>query len=116
MRLFISYSYNDYYKLPEVLKKIQDKLPELKEAEVWDPTENLSAGDNFREEIKKQIKSADLYILFWSEGAADSPWVLYEAGMADASGKPIVVAVEPGSPELFDTFKKYQVIELEKES
>ena len=115
MKLFISYSYNEDHKLPKVLDIIKDRLPELKDAEVWGPT-NLSAGDNFREEIKKQIMSSDLYILLWSKGAAVSPWVLYEAGMAVASGQPIVVAVEPGSPELLDALQKYQIIELEKES
>ncbi|NOQ63369.1 MAG: TIR domain-containing protein [Methyloprofundus sp.] len=114
MKLFLSYSYNEHHKISQVLEKIKNKIPEFKDAVIWDPSINLKAGDDFRAEIKKQILASDVYVLLWTKSAADSPWVLYEAGMADASGKPIVIAVEPSSPKIFDVFSKYQIVELGK--
>jgi hypothetical protein len=55
-------------------------------------------------------------VLLWTKGAAESPWVLYEAGMADASGKKMLIAVEPDAPELIFPFQRYQVVELEPKS
>lgn len=116
MKIFISHSYNEHHQIDVALEKIKVALPEFKEAEVWDPSTNLTAGSNFREEIKQAILSADVYLLLWSKGAANSPWVLYEAGMADASGKHIIIAVEPNSPPLIDAFTRYQIVNLKNES
>lgn len=114
-KLFISYSHKDYYKVPKVIEKLKTKIPELKDAVVWDPTSDLSAGDDFRKEIKKQISSSDFYVLFWTKNAADSPWVLYEAGMADARGKSIVIVAEQGAPIPHGALSMYQTINLESE-
>jgi len=115
-KIFISYSHKEHYKIPEVIEKLKRKMPELEGAEIWDPSSNLSVGADFRKEIKEQILSSDVYVLLWTKDAADSPWVLYEAGMADASGVPILIVTEPGSPELHGALSMYQTVKLENES
>ena len=62
--------------------------------------------------IKDQIASSDIFILLWTTEAARSPYVLYEAGMADAYAKPILIVTEPGSPELPSALSKYQIVTL----
>jgi hypothetical protein len=115
-KIFISYSTKEHHKILELIEKLKRKMPELKDAEIWDPSSNLTAGADFRKEIKKQILSSDVYVLLWTNSAANSPWVLYEAGMADASGIPILIMVEPGSPELHGALSMYKTIKLENES
>lgn len=115
-KIFISYSHNEHHKIREAIEKLKRKMPELKDAEIWDPSSNLTAGADFRKEIREQILSSDFYVLLWTKRAADSPWVLYEAGMADASGIPILIVVEPGSPELHGALSMYQTVKLENES
>ena len=112
-RIFISYSQKDHYKISEVIEKLQKEIPEFKDAEVWDPISKLSVGTDFRKEIKKQILSSDLYVLLWTEDSATSPWVLYEAGIADAVGKQIIIITGPDSPDLFGSLSEYHAIRLE---
>lgn len=116
MKVFVSYAYDDLLDLDSVLEEIQERVPELKGAEVVDPSRTLSAGDDFRAEIARQIRSSDLYLLLWTEKSSKSPYILYEAGMADASDKRILVVATPQAPEIVPALKDSQVLMLEAES
>ena len=115
-KLFISSSSEDHPKIRTAIEKLKSKMPELKDAETWDPITNINAGTNFRAEIKEQILSSDYYVLLWTKRAAKSPYVLYEAGMAYAIGIPIIIVVEPDSPKLHGALSNFQTVNLENES
>ena len=46
-----------------------------------------------REDIRKQIQSATKVIVIWGSASANSSWVNYELGLADALRKPILVVM-----------------------
>ena len=116
MKVFISYAWNDHPDRKDVLAKLVEKMPNFKDAELWDPSTNLEPGDVFRDEIRNAIKTADTYVLLWSKNAANSPYVLYEFGMASAFGIPITVVVLESSdtPDLPAPIDQYQTVNLEK--
>jgi hypothetical protein len=58
---------------------------------IMDPHEKLKGGLNARKLIKDQMSLASKVVIIGSENSANSVWVNYEAGMAAALGKPIVV-------------------------
>jgi hypothetical protein len=112
-KLFISYSHADLSKVRTAIEELETKMPELKGAKTWDPVSNLAVGADFRTEIREQIGSSDYLVLFWTKRAAESEYVLYEAGMADAIGTPILIVVGPDSPEVHGAISMYQTVELE---
>ncbi len=69
----------------------------------------------FRLAIRDQIKSADMVVIITSESSVESQWVNYEAGMADALGKPIVVVGRRGigKSSLLTNLADAKVIEIE---
>lgn len=86
--VFISYAQKD---LPTA-KRFHDALtrpgiaPFLAETSVH-PGQSLDAS------IHEAIKSADIFVLFWSEHAAASDWVRDELGGARQQGKQIIPVV-----------------------
>ena len=72
------------------------------------PTQKISA--------KTAIASASKVILLWTDAGSKSDWVNYEAGMADALGKPIVVVIPEGSPaELPENLKDAQIVRIKQD-
>jgi len=72
-------------------------------------------GEDIRRAIRDQIKSADMVVIITSESSVESQWVNYEAGMADALGKPIVVVGRRGigKSSLLTNLADAKVIEIE---
>jgi len=69
-------------------------------------------GANFREKLRNAIQSTSKVIVFWSREGAQSPSVNYEIGMAEALGKPIIVARQKGkSPPLPAELSQLQTVE-----
>jgi hypothetical protein len=91
--IFISYSQVDAPKLETILKylvsagfiKEEDKI--LREEDL--PVKHRA----LREQVKRQIHSASKVIVLWDSDSANSQWVNYELGLADAFGKEIIAVV-----------------------
>lgn len=92
--VFVSYARADANKLDVILKSLvaggilneQDRI--LKEEDL------PSKHGGLRRTIKKQIQSASKFIVVWGNASSSSQWVNYELGLADALGKPIIVAIQ----------------------
>ena len=76
-RIFISYAHQDEETVRNYAKAYQ-----LIKRDVFFDRDYLKAGDVFSQEIEKYIKTADLFILFWSENAAKSKYVQKEMDLA----------------------------------
>jgi hypothetical protein len=79
--LFISYSKPD--------RDLVLKLATFLEAEGWSVwyDKGLVPGDQFRDEIMKQLAAARAVIVVWTEYSIKSEWVRAESGRAKADGK-----------------------------
>jgi len=70
------------------------------------PHQALKAGvSNIRKTIKDQIASASKVVIIASDNSANSVWVNYEAGMAAALGKPIVLIGKKGTGKTASMFR-----------
>jgi class 3 adenylate cyclase len=78
-RAFLSYATPDR---PEVLKRAQT----LRAAhiEFFQDFLSIEPGERWERQLYKEIDLCDLFLLFWSNNAARSEWVLREAGLAVA--------------------------------
>ena len=98
--IFLSYSKQDEGKLAAIVQNLRqqglyedNQLPSIQH--------EISPGEDFRKEIKRSISEADTVVIIWTPASANSSWVNYEAGMADALGKRIIVVrPDQNSPNL----------------
>ena len=112
-KVFISYAHKD----DAMVKPFHEGL-ELAGVEHFFDRHNLKAGDVFPQVIQDYIESADLFVLFWSENASLSEYVLKERTMALKRAFPMVrpakdarlsiypMSIEPHA-ELPDDMKDY---------
>lgn len=70
---FVSYSSHDR---SEVLKRVQ-MLRNIK-IDVFQDVLDLKPGDAWEQELYRRIEQSDLFLLFWSSAAKESPWVARE--------------------------------------
>jgi len=115
-KIFLSYANEDRHLVQDVLDTLRrHHLVTSNDVEVMDP-HDFSPGGNLREMIKEQINSASKVVIIASDHSAASEWVNYEAGMAAALDKPIVVLGRKGSGKsasLIHALPNVQRIELE---
>ena len=96
-RIFLSYHRDDR----NLAKRIKKRLAELLNSGsanvvVIDGLDAAPIGADVRESIKAAIESSNTVVLITSPNSSKSPWMNYEAGIADALGKKIVVVGEKG--------------------
>ncbi|MBC1222084.1 toll/interleukin-1 receptor domain-containing protein [Nostoc sp. UCD121] len=72
-KAFVSYSSKDR---TEVLKRVQGLA--VSGITVFQDILNLEPGDRWEQELYRNIDECDLFLLFWSTAAKESPWVLKE--------------------------------------
>ena len=116
-KIFLSYAYQDREFAESVKSKIDELLPQLKMSagDVFDVQEDVDTDDDIRQSIKAAIEAAQTVIVISSVNADASPWVNYEAGLADALGKNLVVIGQQGGEDtallhrFFDTAKIVKV-------
>jgi nucleoside 2-deoxyribosyltransferase len=113
-RIFLSYVLQDRDLVDAVEQALREhKIVTAKDVVIVDQErdaperENVTASRktrigsvraaDIRAKIKDQISSASKVVIIASNAAALSPWVNYEAGMAAALGKPIVVIRKKGT-------------------
>jgi hypothetical protein len=97
-RVFLSYASQDreYAKsLEPVLSKILSS--KSKPLEIFDVQSNLAAGDDIRKTIKRAMDAANTVVIVSSPHVDNSQRVNYEAGLADALGKHLVIVGRKGS-------------------
>jgi large subunit ribosomal protein L18 len=112
-RIFVSYSVSDQPDASEVLEKWLEQRNEA--FEIQDPSVWASAHHDVRNVIRERIQASDSFVVVWTERAAESPWVLYEMGMAHALGVPITVLLAGGEPAAIpDEITEARVVELER--
>ena len=97
-KIFVSYSHQDR----ELVKGLKERLRKhrivsAEDVVILDPLMTAKPGDDIREAIKKQMMDASKVVIVTSDSSAESQWMNYEAGMAAALGKPIVVFRRKGA-------------------
>ncbi|MBM4385448.1 MAG: TIR domain-containing protein [Deltaproteobacteria bacterium] len=113
-RVFFSYSRNDQ-KLVESIARFLRKRGLLKgDAFTFDPAKDLSPGDDVRSAIREQIESANTVVVIATENSMRSSWVHYEAGLAGALGKRVLVVGPRGAGKsaLMQRFPKSLVVDV----
>ena len=97
---FISYSSHDR---DEVLKRVQ--MLERFQIRVFQDVLDLQPGMQWEQELYRHIDSCDLFLLFWSNAAKESPWVdkevrraLARKGIDEAAAPEIIPIVIEGPP------------------
>ena len=83
-RVFISYSHADR----ECVRVIANILQQLGLVALWD--KDLIAGTGFSDVIQRFIENCHIFMPFFSDSAANRPWVNQEIGFAKAHRKPIL--------------------------
>ena len=88
-KVFLSYARNDSAFAELVKAKIKDWLPHHRTEviEFSNPQPELATGADVRQSIRSAIQEAGTVVVISSESSDLSPWVNYEAGLADALGK-----------------------------
>jgi hypothetical protein len=74
---FVSYASKDR---DEVLKRVQ--MLEVLKTKFFQDILSLDPGDRWEKKLYENIDRCDLFLLFWSQAAKDSQWVLKEAEYA----------------------------------
>ena len=98
LSVFLSYSSRDR----DVASKVERAL-ERHGLKAFNPAREVGAGEDWRKAIQAAIKrSSALVLLAMTPGSASSSWMAYEAGIAEALGKPVLILLS----------NKYPVTEL----
>ena len=74
---FVSYATKDR---KEVLKRLQ--MLEVMKTKFFQDILSIEAGDRWQKKLYQNIDRCDLFLLFWSQAAKDSEWVIKEAEYA----------------------------------
>ena len=74
---FVSYASKDR---KEVLKRVQ--MLEIMKTEFFQDILSLDPGDRWERKLYENIDRCDLFLLFWSQAAKESQWVIKEAEYA----------------------------------
>jgi hypothetical protein len=84
----------------EVLARVQGMQKAIPDLEVFMDVHSLRSGQNWEEEVRKAIRSSDIFYLFWSENARESKEVEKEWRFAlDQKGRDFIDPVPLASPE-----------------
>lgn len=97
-KIFVSYSHKDRLLVKGLEERLrQHGIVTAEDVVIFDPQSKFKPGDNVREAIKKQMMDASKVVIIASDTSAESQLMNYEAGMATALGKPIVVFRRKGA-------------------
>jgi hypothetical protein len=111
--VFLSYAIGDKPRMGRVLKELRTRGLLGARDEIVHPTQVTVPGSSIRGVLRNAIQSASKVVLVWSGAGSASQWVNYEAGMAEALGKPIIVVVAKGQASSVPAnLKDVQVIEV----
>lgn len=95
-KVYVSYARSD-------APRIESILAELAVLGLVQPSDEVLSDKGLepkhgalREGVRRQIQSASKVIVVWTNASAESQWVNYEIGLADAYGKSIIPVVRRG--------------------
>jgi hypothetical protein len=91
--IFVSYAQRDRQLADEALEHLRRRRLIAPDDNVFTDHASFAAGDDFRDATRAAIADADKVFVIWSREAANSKWINYEVGMADALRKKLVIVV-----------------------
>lgn len=117
-KLFVSYAPEDRGYVDKALGKLEregvlSEPPVL----IHDPVNDAPfiPGSSLRGALRNAIESASKVVLLWTADAAQSAHVNYEAGMADALDKPLIVVLpKDTAPELPANLHPERILQLKE--
>ena len=113
--VFISYARTDAPKVKRILKSLIAKGL-IKDEEAIFKEEDLQVRHkSLRQEVRNRIESASKLVVIWDKASANSQWVNYEVGLADALGKPII-AVVPEKVPFPNHLQHVQIVRIPSET
>jgi nucleoside 2-deoxyribosyltransferase len=93
-KIFLSHAYRD----ADLADAIRRELVR-RGVTVFDPAVEIRGGTKWRAAVKSGIEAADaVIVVVGSPDAVAASWVTYEAGAAEARGKPVIVVVSHDVP------------------
>lgn len=95
--VFLSYASQDQAFVDRIEPLLRERGVISGADYVIDPQREIEAGCDPREATRKRLMDAGKVVILNTPASATSPWVNYEAGMASALGKPIVLVHLHGS-------------------
>jgi hypothetical protein len=114
MSVFISYAQDDKSRIRKVIGELRSRGIVKEGDEITYAPEIFVPGSSIRGQVRKAIEASSKVVLVWSGAGAESDWVNYEAGMAEALGKPIVVVIPKGGmPRIPSNLDGIEILELE---
>ena len=91
-RIFVAHAHEDRSMVQAAEQALRQHGVLTPQDTIMDhPEQAVQGGENIREAIKDQISSASMVVIILSENSESSGWVNYEAGMAAALDKPIIL-------------------------
>ena len=90
-KVFLSYAYQDRDIAKQVSRLLKEHGYDTDDISFIDPQVDTEIGDDIRALIKQQMCSASNVVIIVTPNSAKSQWVNYEAGMASALDKPIIL-------------------------
>jgi hypothetical protein len=113
--IFISYAIGDSSRIQSVISELRTRGLVGETDKITKPETVFVPGASIRGALREAIEAASKVVLVWSDAAADSQRVNYEAGMAEALGKPILLVVSKGKAKRIPAnLSDIQVVELQK--
>jgi hypothetical protein len=115
-RVFLSYAWSDHQLAQNAIQQLYEKGLLERDVASIDYPETQATTQHIRNQIKERIRTSDIVVLIWSRHAAESPWVQYELGIAQALERPILIAwADKLAPDLPTQIKESQVLQLDTE-
>ncbi len=90
-KVFLSYAYEDRGIAEQVSRLLKEHGHDTDDMSFIDPQVDTEIGDDVRGAIKQKMCSASNVVIIVTPNSAKSQWVNYEAGMASALDKPIIL-------------------------
>lgn len=96
-KVFLSYSAKDRVFAESIKSRIKDLLSlDDADTDILDVQSCIAPGEDYRGAIKAAIDAAGTVVIIASPNGDNSQWVNYEAGLADALGKDMVLVGRQG--------------------
>lgn len=101
LKVFLSYDTKDLAFAQSIKARIKEILPQhnVEALDVFDAGTDWAVGEDIRQSIRSAVEKADTVLVISSKSGDLSPWVNYEAGLADALGKELVIIEQQGSED-----------------
>jgi len=92
--VFISYARSDARKVNSILKGLAARGVITKEDSVFKEEDLPAKHAELRKQVQHLIRSSSKFIVVWGKNSAQSQWVNYELGLADAFVKQVIVVID----------------------